>query len=331
MIGLFQSTLTAWAADDQIFKLQTKVMGTQTEIQICGVAPEIARPAIEEAFTEMRRLEALMHPDLKESDIYQLNAAAGRQPIKLHPEVFSIIKLAQEIARQSDGAFDVTFAGAGQLWDFHNPDAPIPSDQRIAEAVKVVNYRLLVLDHERQTAFLSKPGMRVGLGGVAKGYAADAALQVLKKHGLTDAIVHLGGEMLISGTKAGQPWTIGIQHPRKDSGQLYAVLHLMGTTTASTSGDYERYFFRSGVRYHHILNPHNGKPARLCQSVTILAPTGMLADILATTVFVLGPAKGLDFLHRYYPNCEALILDAQGREHLSESFASHAKIQRVNQ
>jgi thiamine biosynthesis lipoprotein len=314
---------------DGTIKRTWTVIGAPFSVQIFGVDPQKAEQAIQAAQAEIKRLETLADPRLPDSDTSRINSAAGNQPVTISPELFEILQLAQEVSVYSDGAFDVTFAGVGRLWNFGDPKAPLPTDAQIAAALPMVGYRHLRLDPARRTAFLDKREMKIGLGALAPGWLADAVVAIFHRQGIMNAIVDASGDMLATGSKSGRPWRIGIQHPRRPQGENYAVLEVVGTMAVATSGDYERFIIRNGVRYHHVIDPHTGRPAPPCQSVTILGPQAALSDALATTVMVLGPERGLAMLEKYYPQCDALIIDAAGREHTSPAFISRTHARRI--
>jgi len=310
-------------------EMQRDLMGTIVSVQTYGLPAPEAKPAIEHAFTAIEELQRLAHPQWESSEIRQLNLQAGRTPVKLSPPIYEIVALAHEVSVNSRGAFDVTYAGVGRLYNLKDPQAPLPTAEQLAAALRTIDYRKLILSATDRTAFLQEPGMQVNLGGIAKGWSAQSAMAALRERGVKNAIVNAGGDMTIIGDKNGDPWKVGIQHPRKPRGELYAIMHLTGEMSVATSGDYERFIMRDGVRYHHIIDPRTGKPADKCQSVTILAPSGDLADALATAVFVLGPQEGLAMLREYYPQCEAFVLDDQGQEHATAEFAAKTRLKKV--
>ncbi len=310
-------------------EMQRDLMGTIVSVQTYGLPAQEAKPAIEHAFAAIEELQRLAHPQWESSEIFQLNHQAGISPVKLSPPIYEIVALAHEVSVNSHGAFDVTYAGVGRLYNLQDPQASLPTTEQLAAALRTIDYRKLVLSASDQTAFLPAAGMQVNLGGIAKGWSAQSAMAALKERGVQNAIVNAGGDMTIIGSKNGEPWKVGIQHPRKPRGELYAVMHLSGEMSVATSGDYERFIIRDGVRYHHIMDPRTGKPADKCRSVTILAPTGDLADALATAVFVLGPQEGLAMLREHYPQCEAMVLDDQGQEHATSDFAAKTRLKKV--
>ncbi|MDP8225505.1 MAG: FAD:protein FMN transferase [Candidatus Lernaella stagnicola] len=299
------------------------LMGTQVEINIFGTAKSSAQQALKAGFDAMEQVQSWAHPEWPSSELYQLNAAAGKEPRKLNPQLFAVLKMAHEISIHSQGAFDVTFAGGGKLWDLKNPEAfRVPTDAELREAIKSIDYRRVKLDESSHSAFIEDSDTRVNLGGIAKGWAADMAMQALKKNGVQNAIVNIGGDMLVAGSKNGVPWRIGVQDPRRPRGSYFTVLEATGSLAIATSGDYERFVIHDGIRYHHILDPKTGRPARRCRSVTLVASTAALADALATAVFVLGPEEGAAMLQKYYPETDSLIIDAVGATHETPGFSA---------
>ena len=269
-----------------------------TVITITAYGPG-AEEAVNAALAEMRRISALMNADDPESEVSRLNANAGKRPVKVSPETFYVLALAQRYSELSEGAFDVTVRPLVKLWGIGKKDKYVPAEEAVARARSLVNYRDLVLDEAAQTAYLERPGMGVDLGGVAKGYGADRAREVLREHGIRSALIDAGGNIWAIGSRPdGRPWRIGIRNPRPEhGGELLAVLPSEDLTLV-TSGDYERYFIKDGVRYHHIFDPRTGRPARRAISATIVGQNSAEADVLSTAVFVLGPEKGLALIRR---------------------------------
>lgn len=307
------------------------MMGTVVAIKVFAPA-SIAAKAMKNAFSAIKTLEAIAHPNKEGSDLYKLNKAAGDQSVELTVEVFRILQLAHRVSALSGGAFDVTFAGVGRLWNFRAEQPRLPDGDELARALKLIDYRQLLLDSDRRSAMLKKKNMRVELGAIAKGWAADMAVAALKQDGVNNAIVNAGGDMaVIGGKEGGKPWRVGVQHPRKPHGKLYGFMEINFESSVATSGDYERFFLYEGKRYHHIFDPRTGWPARGCQSVTIVCPQrrAALSDALSTAVFVLGPEEGLSLLTEHYPGCHALIIDQEGREHASADFYAKTNFSRV--
>lgn len=296
--------------------LQTRLlMGTTVTIEADGLDRPRLEAAISAAFAEIARIEALMSPHRPDSDVARLSAAAGEATVA--PETAEVIAAGLELGRRSGGAFDLTLGRLKGLWGIEEEAPRIPAPAEIRGALAGVGPQALAVDGT--TVRKRLPSLAVDLGAIAKGFAVDRAIAVLRSHGVASAAVNAGGNILVFGTRQGRPWRVGIQHPRQSDGVLATVE--VSDRAVATSGDYERFFERNGRRYHHIFDPQTGYPADRCQSVTILAPTAMLADGLSTTVFVLGPEQGLALL-RGYPGVDALIVAADGRWHATPALAS---------
>jgi thiamine biosynthesis lipoprotein len=291
------------------------MMGTEVMIKVAGPESAETDAAIEAAFGEISRLEGVMSNFIPSSEISRINASAGRSTVPVSPELYSVIDRALYFSKLTGGAFDISFASVGRLWDFRK--RVVPSRESVRQALTLVDYRKIRLDPETNGVMLTRPGMEIGLGGIGKGYAADRAMSVLAERGIENAMVMAGGDTLIRGTRNGEPWRVGLRNPDVKDGIL-AVLPLENQAI-STSGDYERFFMKDGVRYHHILNPKTGFPAEGCRSVTILAPNAFTSDPLSTGVFVLGPEKGLALIEKL-DGVEGIIVDGGGVMHLSSGL-----------
>jgi thiamine biosynthesis lipoprotein len=302
------------------------LMGTIVEITAVAPTKAIAQEAATAGFQEVRRLEQLLSTWIKTSELSGVNAAAGRNPITVSSETLELLMRAVEIGELTDGAFDITVGPAVQLWKVTEA-ARVPTKMELAIAAQYVDYHLLRLDPKTRTVFLEKPGMQIDIGGIGKGYAAERAAAVMRNAGATGGLIAVAGDFRIFGRRAdGTSWPIGIQHPRR-SGAVLAILESVDEAV-STSGDYERFFFKDGIRYHHILDPRTLQPARRCQSVTIVASDATTADGLATGVFVMGPEKGLALVERL--GLGAVIVDATGRVTISSRLRDRVRLAKAN-
>ncbi len=293
------------------------LMGTTVTIEALGPARDRLDDAVAAAFAEMARIEALMTPHRPESDVARLSAAP--QAANVSPETAAVITLGLEMAARSGGAFDLTLGRLKELWGIEAENPRVPAPGEIAAALEGTGPGALGVTGT--VVRKRTPRLHIDLGGIAKGYAVDRALAVLRAHGVTSAAVNAGGDIGLLGSKLGRPWRIGVQHPRR-AGAVLTTVEAVDRAVV-TSGDYERFFERDGRRYHHLFDPHSGYPADRCQSVTVLAPTAMLADALATALFVLGPEPGLALLHDY-PGVDALIVAADGRRYATAALAGQA-------
>jgi thiamine biosynthesis lipoprotein len=298
--------LSSYSAN--LHKYQQISMGTVVEITIQGDDEETSQKAALQAFQAIKRIDQLMSPWAETSDVSRLNLSAGKEWVKVSPETFEVVKMAQKISGLSEGAFDITIAPLTQLWRIAREKEVPPPIEGINRTLGLVNFRN-ILTRSNEEVFLKEKGMAVDLGGIAKGYAVDRAFEILTRQGHKNLIVNAGGDLRAGGLKNSSPWSIGIQDPRS-AGQVMATISVSGSAIA-TSGDYEKFFFYQSRRYHHILIPKTGFPAEGCRSVTILAKDAMTADGLATAVFVLGPEKGLALCRRLQ-DVECLIVEREG-------------------
>ncbi len=267
---------------------------------------------------ELQRLHAIFSAFEDDSDVAKISDAAGIEPVQVQPETLEVIQAALDYADMTDGKFDITLAPVLRLYTF-GEDARVPTQQEIDEKLPLVDYSLVEVDMQAGTVFLPQPGMRLDLGGIAKGYVVDVATDMLRDLGVETGVVNAGGDISFVGPKYdGTPWRIGIKDPTRHRTHQFAVIELEGGAIV-TSGDYERYVEQDGVRYHHIIDPADGQPARSCKSVTIVAPNAMLADLLSTAVFVMGPEAGMALVESL-EGVEALIWDAQDQVHASSGL-----------
>jgi thiamine biosynthesis lipoprotein len=292
------------------------LMGTLVSISISNTDSEKANRSADLAFQEIRRIEQIMSTYLPESEISLINRSAGTDWQSVHPEILFVIQEALGYSRLSNGAFDITFKPLTRLWNFE-PESRPPDPGAVRELLNLVDFKAVLIDKEDRV-LLKKPGMAIGLGGIAKGYAVDRAMAVLEAQGITDAIINSGGDLRVIGRRTRKKrWRIGIQDPRNRD-TVIETIDVSGGAVA-TSGDYEKYFIDQGIRYHHILNPKTGFPARGCRSVTVICPAAMMADAMATAVFVLGPEKGMELI-RHLPDLEGMIVNNEGDIIKSEGF-----------
>jgi thiamine biosynthesis lipoprotein len=223
-------------------------------------------------------------------------------------ELFDLLATAKEYSVITDGAFDITYASVGYMYDFRNHVRP--TEGQIETALPAVNYRHVLLDPKNQTVQFSQKGVRIDLGGIAKGYSVDCGIDVLKSLGFTRAFVSAGGDSRIIGDRFGKPWIVGIRDPTKGEGSVITRVPLVDAAI-STSGDYERYFEENGVRYHHIIDPHTGHSASKVRSATVIGPNATRTDGLSKTAFVLGPEKAMEIYNRL-DDIDAIIVKLDG-------------------
>jgi len=293
------------------------LMGTEVIIKAVGENRAEMERAVQDAFEEISRLERMMSNFIPTSELSRINQQAGKAPVPVSRELFSVIQKSLYFSGLTEGTFDISFASVGKLWDFRA--GILPSPEAIAKQLPFVDYRKIRLNEKDSSVYLPYPEMEIGLGGIGKGYAVDRAMDVLTKHGIQDAVVMAGGDMMVKGKKGKDLWRVGLRDP-DDKNKILAVLPLEDQAV-STSGDYERFFIKDGVRYHHIIDTKTGYPARLCRSVTLLAKDATTTDGLTKGVFIMGPERGMALVERL-EGVEAIIIDAQGKMHLSSGLAS---------
>jgi thiamine biosynthesis lipoprotein len=285
------------------------LMGSELHLTVYAADAPRARAAFAAVFAEVERLEGVLSTWRPDSDVSRLNAAAGGGPVPVRAETRAVLRAAAQVSTWTEGKFDVTFGALADIWKFdHDQDDRVPAAADIAARVPLVDYRRVVIDDAAGTAAITRPGVRVHLGGIGKGYAVDAAVAILRAAGLRHFMVQFGGDLYVAGTAGESAWRLGLQDPRGAPDDPFAVLEL-SDATFSTSGDYERYFEQDGVRYHHILDPATGQPARGTRSVTIVTKQALWADGLSTGVFILGPERGMALVERL-PDVEAVIVTA---------------------
>jgi thiamine biosynthesis lipoprotein len=293
------------------------IMGTAIHVELwCDDARRGDRAA-DAVIAEMHRIDCSMSPFKPSSELSQINRYAAQQAVPLSAEMFALIDRAIHFSELSDGAFDITFASVGRLYDYRAGVAP--ADAQVAAAREGIGWRHLILDRAARSLRFGHPLTAIDLGGFAKGHAVDNAAAILLRHGIENAVVSAGGDSRILGDRRGRPWTIAIRHPR-DPKRHVAVLPLEDTAI-STSGDYERFFERDGVRHHHVIDPRTGRSAGGVHSVTILAPDGLTAEALSKMLFVLGVERGMPIVESL-PGADAVVVDAAGVLHCSAGLGA---------
>ena len=300
-------------------------MGSELRLTAWTADEPAALAAFEAVFAEFDRLESLLSIWRDGSDVQRLNAAAGLHPVTVSTETIEVLNAAREIGDLTEGKFDVTFAALSDLWKFdHDQDNSIPAPDAIRDRLPLIDYRQVEFDPAAKTAFITRKGMRVHLGGIGKGYAVDRAVAALRQRGLRDFMVQAGGDMYVAGRRGDRMWRLGIQDPRGPANSVFASVEL-SDATFSTSGDYERFFIKDGRRFHHIIDPDRGEPAAGSRSVTIVSDRAVVADGLSTGVFVLGPEKGMALIERL-PHVEGVIVTAENQVLVSSGLKDRLKI-----
>ncbi len=303
----------------QVYTQSRFLLDTLVEITVAYQNKQQAEEAIAAAYEEMDRIEALLSRYRPESEIAQINRNAGaEQGVQVSREVREILQRSLQYAALTDGLFDITVGPIVDLWGIGTDHERMPDASELQRVLPSIGYKNVELLEDGRIR-LRYPEVNLDLGGIGKGYAVDQAVEVLRRYKITSGLVNAGGNIRSIGTKPdGTPWRIGIQHPRKPN-EMVGVMQLQDAAVA-TSGDYERFFMQHNIRYHHIFVPQTGMPARECQSVTIIAKTAEVADVFSTTVFVMGPARGLKFLEDQQA-VEGMIIDSDGKIITTSGFS----------
>ncbi len=306
----------------RIFKETRPSMYTVVSITVVGTSDDQARKVIDASYAELDRLAALLNFYSDKSEISLINRNAGVAPVKVSPDTLDIIEKAVYVSEMTDGAFDVTVGPLVKLWDMEKKI--VPDKKAIAEAMQRVGYKNIMIDKSASTVFLKKSGAQIDLGGIIKGYAADKVVQLLKQNGIQAGIVAVGGEVRSFGKKPdGTAWVVGIQNPRQKgpNDEVVATVELSDKAT-STSGDYNKYFEKDGVRYHHLLDPKTGFPSKNCGSVTVIANNATTSDGFSK-IFILGPDKGLEVAKKV--GFEAVFIGCDGKISMSDSLKNRIR------
>ena len=312
--------------------VDAKAMGTHITIAAftTDALDEAAlREKLGKALAEIHRLEGLMTTWREDSEISRINAAAGKAAVAVSAETLAVIDKSVWMSSKSEGVFDITFEAMHGLWKFDQDlTEKIPPRAKVDAARRLIDWRRIEIDRDARTVKLTKPKMRMSLGGIAKGYAVDAAARVLRAEGLTAFFVQAGGDLFVQGRKPdGSPFRVGVRDPRgRDHNDWFAMLEVVDHAF-STAGDYERSFIRDGKRYHHIIDPRTGFPATACRSVTVWAKDAFTADAIDDAVFILGPSKGLALVESL-DDAGAVIVDARNKVWVSSRLRDKVHVMR---
>jgi thiamine biosynthesis lipoprotein len=291
-------------------------MTTAIEMEYWTDDPAVAGKAGDAVLAVFQQIDRQMSRYREESELSRVNRQAANALVAVTDSLFKVLQEAIRVSKLSSGAFDISFGSVGYLYDFRARRQP--SAEELATGLATVNYRSIALDPEAKTVRFLQEGVRLDLGGIAKGYAVDRGIDILKSFGIRHARLSAGGDMRLLGDKQGKPWIVGVRDPRSEDRN--ALVMPLSDVAVSTSGDYERFFFDdAGKRVHHILSPATGKPAKGVQSVTILGPDALTTDGLSTAVFVLGSAKGLELINRL-DGIDAVIIDELRQVHYSDGL-----------
>jgi thiamine biosynthesis lipoprotein len=312
MAALFAISMPAraeWVSDARA------LMGTEVSVRLWHEDVATGREIAAEVLAEAERIDRLMSTYKDDSRISEINRLAAEQPIVAGDELFQLIRRSLDISVLTLGAFDITYDSVGQHYDFRTRQRP---DEATVEAErKLINFRFVELDQAAGTVSFRQPGVRINLGGIAKGYVVERGVSILRSNGVRHGIVTAGGDSRLLGDRRGQPWMVGIRDPRKE-GEVAISLPLEDEAI-STSGDYERYFVEGETRYHHIIQPTTGEPASGVHSATVFGPDAVITDALSTSVFVMGVDQGLRLIATL-PDYESIVIDSAGRIFYSDGL-----------
>lgn len=294
---------------------EAAIMGTTIRVEVWHADEKVRQKGIVTVLEEMERINRLMSPYIEESQLSKINMHAHEGPVEVDLDLFELIDKSIEVSRLTDGAFDITFASVGDLYNYKKGIKP--TDEEIVAAKLLIDYRNIVLDKDQLTVSFLKQGVKIDLGGIAKGFAVDQSIQHLKNLGIEHALVTAGGDTRLLGDRLGRPWLVGIRDPANTQ-EVIAMLPLQDEAL-STSGDYERFFIEDGKRYHHIIQPTTGYSASEVRSASILASDATTTDALSTSIFVMGVTKGLALLNKLV-GVEGVIVDQEGKIYYSEGL-----------
>jgi FAD:protein FMN transferase len=302
--GFLSPALAKWMSREEA------IMGTAIRVELWHEEPSAGEAALGAVMEEMHRIDRAMSPFKPESELSRLNREAANAPVPISKEMFELVARSIEVSKLSGGAFDITFASVGCMFDYRKGIKP--TSEKIAAALPGIDYRHIRLDRRQCTIQFARNGVQIDLGGIAKGYAVDNCIALIKARGVKQALVVAGGDSRVLGDKRGRPWMIGIRDPRRKD-TMVAMIPLVDAAI-STSGDYERYFEADGVRHHHILDPKTGLSAAGVRSVTIVGPDATTTEGISKSVFVMGPERGIRFAESL-PGIDAVIVDGAGNMH----------------
>jgi thiamine biosynthesis lipoprotein len=308
--GISATAHAEWYSDKRA------IMGTAVSVELWADDATAAKAAIDAVMQEMVHIDQTMSPFIETSELALINREAVDHPVKISAEMLLLLKTSLHYSQISNGAFDISFASVGYLYDYRKHVEP--SKEQIASHLDAIDYRSIVLDDKNSTVHFLKPGMRIDLGGIAKGYSVDRGADILLAHGVKNAIVTAGGDSRIIGDRRGRPWMVGIKDPRRKDKE--AVVLPLVDTALSTSGDYERYFMDGDRRVHHIINPRTGTSATGVRSVSVMAAHGIDTDALTKPLFILGVERGMQIIDRI-PGVDAIVIDDQGQLLYSKNLA----------
>lgn len=303
----------------QVYKEEAHLMGNHFELSVVSDNPEWAHDCIQAGINEIQRIEKKLTTFSSKSETAKINEMAGIRAVEVSLETIELIERSIKISQITQGAFDITYGSIDKkLWNFDEKMTALPDKETAKKMVRLINYRNIIIDKKESTVFLKEKGMRIGFGGIGKGYAAEMAKKVMRSMGVTSGIVNASGDLTTWGTQPdGKPWTIGIANPNA-AHQVFSYLNLSDMAVA-TSGNYEKYIMIGGKKYSHTIHPKTGLPVTGIKSVTIITPNAEIADAMATPVTIMGIEAGLDMINQIN-SIEAIIIDDDNRMYKSKNI-----------
>ena len=294
---IFFLCITFSVFSQQMHKRTLKLMGSKFDITVVAKNKKTADSYIDVAVNEISRVEKLISSWNVNSQTTLINNNAGVKPVTVDKELFNLIERAIKISKLTDGAFDISYASMDRIWKFDGTMKVFPSEEKIKTSVLRVGFKNIILNKEKSTVFLKLKGMKIGFGGIGKGYAADKAKRLLVKKGVKGGIINASGDMNTFGKQSnGKPWQVGITNPLNKN-KVFALLPIDNSAVV-TSGNYEKFVIFKNKRYTHIIDPRTGYPSNGIVSVSVFAPSAELADALATSIFVMGKEVGVNLINQ---------------------------------
>jgi thiamine biosynthesis lipoprotein len=310
--------------EHRAFKQAMKLMGNHFEITVVAGDEAWADLAVGAAIREIQRIERLLTTFSDDSETAMINAHAGMLPVTVSAEMFGLIERSIRISKLTRGAFDITYGSIDKrLWNFDPSIASLPDAEMARKMIRLIDYRKIELDRRDQTVYLPEKGMRIGFGGIGKGYAAEMAKIVLRQMGVTSGVVNASGDLVTWGYQPdGEPWTVGVVNPNA-AGRVFSCMNITDMAVA-TSGNYEKFAIIGGKRYSHTIDPRTGLPVTGIKSVTIVCPNAEIADAMATPVMIMGIHAGLDLINQMQ-NIEAILIDDNDNIYTSNNIHFKSK------
>ena len=309
LLTISLSVSAVWQTED------AAIMGTTIRIEVWHEDTNVRQQGIDKVLEEMERVNRLMSPYIEQSQLSKINKYAHEEPVEVDRDLFELIEKSLEVSRLTNGAFDITYASVGHLFNYRKEIKP--TEEEIAAAKLLIDYKNVVLNKDQLSVSFLKHGVKIDLGGIAKWFAVDRSIQHLSDLGIRHALVSAGGDTRLLGDRHGRAWLVGIRDPANTE-EVIVMLPLQDEAL-STSGDYERFFIEDGEKYHHIIRPSTGYSASEVRSASIIARDSITSDALSTSIFVMGPSKGLELLNSL-DGVEGVIVDQQGELYYSKGL-----------